>query len=123
MTPHKRQRKPKKKESDSDDNEITPSPTKKADKGTPSKRSRGLGPLPSSYADAGEADRLLLKMKDEGKPWAVIQETLEGIAGCKLTGLSTRYARIKANFVVFPKEDVRAISHYLTSFFPLLTCA
>lgn len=114
MTPRKRGRKPKAKkeegeESDSDDNGQTSSPTKKADKGSPSKRSRGLGPIPASYEEAGEADRLLLKMKDEeGKPWAVITEVLEGIAGCKLAGLSTRYSRIKANFVVFPKEDVRS---------------
>ena len=127
VTPRKRQRKPKKEggeENRSDDDDETHSPTKKANKETPSKRSRGLGPLPASYDEAGEADRLLLKMKDEeAKPWAVINEALEGIAGCKLTGLSTRYARIKANFTVFPKEDVRFVLDYLVnSYYFLLTC-
>lgn len=125
MTPRKRGRKPKKtEEKDSDDNGPAPSPTKKADKGSPSKRSRGLGPIPASYGEAGEADRLLLKMKDdEGKTWAVITEALEELAGCKLAGLSTRYARIKANFVVFPKEDVRSVPFlYVKIYCRLLMC-
>lgn len=93
-------------------NNDTPTPTKKAraGKGTPSKRSGALGPIPTSYEEAGEEDRLLIKMKEvEGKPWTAIQNALEEMTGSKIgAGLSMRYSRMKANFVVFAKEDVGA---------------
>lgn len=43
----------------------------------------------------------------ENKPWAEIKRALEEITGTNLgTGLHVRYARMKANFVVFEKGDV-----------------
>jgi len=52
---------------------------------------------------------MMLHMKDvEGKGWAEIREAWEAMTGVKMGGstLSGRYARIKANFVTFKKEDV-----------------
>ena len=52
-------------------------------------------------------------MKDgEGKGWAEIREAWEAMTGDKVGGstLSGRYARIKANFVIFKKEDVSITS-------------
>ena len=68
---------------------------------------------------------MLLRMKDEGKPWAEIREAWENLTGEKVGGstLSGRYARIKANFVVFSKNDVSFppswLSVYPPSLFPL----
>ena len=51
----------------------------------------------------------MLRMRGtENKPWAEIKDVLEGITGASLVGgsIRVRYARIKANLVVFEKEDV-----------------
>lgn len=115
MTPRKRQCSPSPKEKKSTNSpglaNDTPTLTKKtrAGKTSPSKQSGTLGPLPASYAEAGEEDKLLLKMKEvEGKPWTAIQDALEEMTGSKLVGASLRkrYSMMKANFVVFAKENV-----------------
>lgn len=65
-------------------------------------------PIPTSYESAGKADRMLLHMKDvEGKGWAEIKAAWEAMTGIKVGGttLSTRYIRMKANFVVFEDDD------------------
>lgn len=85
------------------------SPTKKAKTPSPSKKNGPLGPIPTSYDEAGEADRVMLRMRGtENKPWAEIKDVLEGITGAKLVvgSIEVRYARIKANLVVFENEDV-----------------
>lgn len=82
----------------------TSTPTKK------SKKTNPLGPMPASYEEANEADRLIIHMKEkEGKSWAEIKKVLETTTGVPLGGstLQVRYGRMKANFVVFEKDDVR----------------
>lgn len=65
--------------------------------------------MPTSYESASEEDKMLLRMKDEGKVWAEIREAWEKMTGEKVgkSTLSSRYARIKANFTVLSKDDVR----------------
>ena len=74
-----------------------------------SKRSNPLGPLPPSYEDASEIDKLIVHLKEkENKSWPEIRKALEEATGATL-GSSTvpvRYGRMKANFVVFEKDDV-----------------
>lgn len=133
VTPCKRQCSPSPKEEESitspslaNDTQIptpAPTPTKKARvrKTSPSKRSGTLGPLPASYAESGEEDKLLLKMKEvEGKPWTAIQDALEEMTGSKLVGASLRkrYSKMKANFVVFAKEDVCFFFFFFLSSLP-----
>ena len=57
-------------------------------------------PIPRSLREANGADRMLLRMKDEGRQWDEIEEALEketGIAHAK-GSLRHRYNRIMANF-------------------------
>lgn len=85
------------------------SPSKKGKAGTPSKRGKGLGPIPTSYEEASEEDRMIIRMREkEGKGWAEIRQVIEDITGVKLGGttLQNRYTRVKANFVVFEETDV-----------------
>lgn len=85
------------------------SPTKKSKTKSPAKKGGPLGPIPTSYDEAGEADKVMLRMRGtENKPWAEIKDVLEGITGASLVAgsIQVRYARIKANLVVFEKEDV-----------------
>jgi len=50
---------------------------------------------------------LLIRLKDENKPWAEITKALEDITGVTLgAGLRARYARIKANLIGFEEGDV-----------------
>lgn len=78
-------------------------PTKKT------KRLNPLGPLPATYEEASEEDKLIIHLKEtEGKSWPEIKKALESVTGATL-GSSTvpvRYGRMKANFVVFEKDDV-----------------
>lgn len=88
------------------------SPIKKTKTPSPSKRNAALGPIPTSYDEAGEADKVILRMKEtENKTWAEIKDVLEGITGAKLVAgsIQVRYSRIKANLVVFEKEDVSCL--------------
>lgn len=81
----------------------TPTPTKK------SKKTNPLGPTPASYEEANETDKLIVRLKEkEGKSWAEIKNVLETATGVSFGGstLPVRYSRMKANFVVFDKEDV-----------------
>lgn len=59
---------------------------------------------------------MIIRMKEvEGKPWADIRKALEDITGTNLgrSTLQIRYTRMKANFVVFDKVDVRWSMHVL----------
>lgn len=74
-----------------------------------------LGPVPASYEEASPEDRMILRMKEtEGKGWGEIQKAIEEVTGSNFVGstLRVRYMKLKANFVVFEREDV--------SLFPLL---
>ncbi|EEP81402.1 predicted protein [Uncinocarpus reesii 1704] len=118
-TPRKRGRKPavkkeasaiKTENSDDDTKEHLDedSPQKKA-KSTPGKKGR---PIPTSYDAACEEDKMLLRLKDqENKTWAEIASAWKEMTGeaAKGTTLSTRYMRIKANFIVLSKEDEAAL--------------
>lgn len=88
------------------------SPTKKTKTKSP-KKTVGLGPIPTSYEEACDGDKLLIRMKEvDNKPWAEIKKALEEITGTNVgTGLHVRYSRMKANFVVFEKGDVRFLPH------------
>lgn len=94
---------------DNADEQEQESPTKKSKTKSPGKKAGPFGPIPMSYEEIGPEDKLILRMKEtEGKGWAEIQKALEDITGSKL-GASTvrmRYTRMKANLVVFEKEDV-----------------
>ncbi|ODM14563.1 hypothetical protein SI65_10049 [Aspergillus cristatus] len=82
------------------------SPSKKAKTKSPTKRTGGLGSIPTTYEEASEEDKLLIRLKDENKPWAEITKALEDITGVTLgAGLRARYARIKANLVGFEEGD------------------
>ena len=99
---------PQKRTKNQQTTEDPDSPTKKPKTKSPSKRNGPLGPIPTTYDEAGEADKAMLSMRGENKPWAEVKEVMEGIIGDKLVvgSITTRYARIKANLVVFEKEDV-----------------
>lgn len=89
-----------------DENE---SPTKKSKAKAPGKKA-GLGPIPTSYDEASEEYKLIIKMREkDGQGWSDIRKVIEEITGVKFGGssLSSRYGRMKANFTVFEKEDVR----------------
>lgn len=115
-TPQKRGR--KKVDGDAD----TETPTKK--KRTPAKAGgekgakAGSRPMPTSYDNASEEDKMMLRMKDdEGKGWNEIREAWNAMTGETVgkSTLSGRYGRIKANFVVFRKEDVSSIESWIPS--------
>nr|XP_043139616.1 uncharacterized protein ACHE_60980S [Aspergillus chevalieri]BCR91094.1 hypothetical protein ACHE_60980S [Aspergillus chevalieri] len=87
-----------------DENE---SPTKKSKAKAPGKKA-GLGPIPTSYDEASEEDKLIIKMREkDGQGWSDIRKVIEEITGVKFGGssLPSRYGRMKANFTVFEKED------------------
>lgn len=112
-TPKKRG---KKQTTDANGAEEHDSPTKKT-KRSPSKKTGALGPIPATYDEATAEDKMIIRMKEvEGKPWADIRKALEDITGTKIGGstLQIRYTRMKANFVVFNKDDVRWSVHMLS---------
>ncbi|KAI9878878.1 MAG: hypothetical protein M1830_010234 [Pleopsidium flavum] len=65
-------------------------------------------PIPANFEAADEADRMLVKMKDDGLGWAEIRAAWTKSTG-ESPGASTlpnRYNRLKANFIEFSQEDV-----------------
>lgn len=83
---------------------------------TPVKKSK-LGPIPTSYEEAGIADRMILRMKDvDGKSYTEITAAYEALCGFKLDGstLRKRYNMMKANFAGFAEEDVSLATVGLT---------
>lgn len=87
----------------------SPSPIKKSKTKSPSKKPGPFGPIPASLVEASAEDKMIVQLKEtEGKTWAEIRKALEDFTGLMI-GSSTphvRYARMKANFVVFGVEDV-----------------
>ncbi|ODM14572.1 hypothetical protein SI65_10058 [Aspergillus cristatus] len=103
ITPKKRG----KKTTDANGDEEQDSPTKKTKK-SPSKKTGALGPIPTTLNEASAEDKMIIRLKEvEGKTWAEIRKIMEDITGAKLGGstVQVRYTRMKANFVVFDKED------------------
>jgi hypothetical protein len=115
--PRKRGRKPAAKNADTAEPEEDGTPIKKKRTGTTKAKTGDekpkkieMRPMPTSLETASPEDRMILRMKDEeGKSWAEIREAWNAMTGDKVGGstLSGRYARIKANLVVFKKDDVR----------------
>ncbi|KAL4803175.1 hypothetical protein BDV18DRAFT_163232 [Aspergillus unguis] len=75
---------------------------------TPGSAARGSLPrIPTSLAAAGEEDRMILRLRDEGKPWSEINKAFVDATGIKI-GASTlrmRYTTMKANFTGVTEED------------------
>ncbi|PGH00125.1 hypothetical protein AJ79_08308 [Helicocarpus griseus UAMH5409] len=121
-TPRKRGRKAAGEKTNDENGNEDESPTKKqktpkGGKGGAAgdKAKAGVRPIPTSYENAGPEDRMLLRMKDdENKPWTEIRQAWEEITGEKIGGstLSGRYARIKANFVVFKEDDEQRLLRF-----------
>lgn len=76
-------------------------------------------PIPTSYENACDEDKMLLRLKDqESKTWSEIAAAWTGMTGenTKGTTLSTRYMRIKASLAVMSQEHV-SVSFSLIYFF------
>lgn len=121
VTPSKTPQKRGRKKVDGDTEADTPTKKKR---GTPAKTpgekgaKAGARPMPTSWENASEEDRMMLRMKDdEGKGWNEIREAWNAMTGETVgkSTLSGRYGRIKANFVVFRKEDVSYIGSLIPS--------
>ncbi|KAL3451637.1 hypothetical protein BJX65DRAFT_304230 [Aspergillus insuetus] len=94
----------------------TTTPTKRAKKdstgslstkgATP--RKAALPPVPSSLAEAGTEDKMILNLRDvEGKSWGEITKLFISVTGIQVGGttLRLRHAAMKAKFVEIPDED------------------
>ncbi|KAK2745675.1 hypothetical protein FQN57_003571 [Myotisia sp. PD_48] len=101
------------KNEESDGNREVVTPKKKA----AAKEGKGRKTLPTSYDKASEADKMLLRMKDEqDRPWAEIRKAWEEKTG-EPVGVSTlpcRYLRLKANFTVFTDEERELLHRFKT---------
>ncbi|KAK3669787.1 hypothetical protein LTR78_010360 [Recurvomyces mirabilis] len=65
-------------------------------------------PIPYTYEDCTEADKMLLDQRDAGVDWAEIRTAWVKITKQGKLGPSTlpnRYARLKVNFVVIKEDD------------------
>ena len=108
-TPCKRTKQAVKPDPDSAGDEDAQTPSKKP-KPSPGKRGGVLGPIPASYDDASHEDKTIMRMREgEGKSWVEIRKVLEDLTKAKIgaSSLQIRYSRMKANFVVIQKGDVR----------------
>ena len=90
------------------------SPTSRLAKSKQNKRSalagsivKGRG-IPTSLAEASEADRAMLRMREENKTWIEINSMWEAMTGEKpgKSTLPNRFARLKANLMSLEKGDV-----------------
>ncbi|KAJ9636683.1 hypothetical protein H2201_008371 [Coniosporium apollinis] len=110
VTPKKRASVSKKKDDEADDDDESP---KKKTKGTPRQRKAPAAKPAESTAigtsvdELSQADKVLLKMKEEGKPWAEVNDMWEMITGKKpaKSTLPNRYARLKANIEAVKEDD------------------
>ncbi|KAL4876643.1 hypothetical protein BJY04DRAFT_222820 [Aspergillus karnatakaensis] len=73
---------------------------------TPTKKAT-LPPIPTLLANAGTEDRLILRLRDEGRPWSEINSTFIATTGIKVgqSTLRMRYTAMKANFAGISGED------------------
>lgn len=65
-------------------------------------------PMPTSWAEAGVADRMLVTMRDNGDDWAKIRKQWKELTGLDTAAstLPTRYSRLKAGMTVLEDGDV-----------------
>lgn len=65
-------------------------------------------PMPTSWAEASAADRMLVSMRDSGEDWAVIRQQWKEVTGSDTAAstLPTRYSRLKATMTVMEDGDV-----------------
>lgn len=68
-------------------------------------------PISTSLATASDADKMLIKMKEEGKTWAEIREAWKKMTGeeTKSSTLPNRYSRLKTNLMTLQSGDVSDI--------------
>ena len=71
---------------------------------------KGRG-IPTSIAEASEADRAMLRMREEGKTWIEINAMWEAMTGEKpgKSTLPNRYTRLKSNLMTLEKGDVSSL--------------
>lgn len=64
--------------------------------------------MPTSWAEAGAADRMLVSMRDNGDDWAKIRKQWKEVTGSDTAAstLPTRYSRLKASMTVLADGDV-----------------
>ncbi|MCJ1345538.1 hypothetical protein MMC31_003745, partial [Peltigera leucophlebia] len=64
-------------------------------------------PMPTSWAEAGVADRMLVTMRDNGDDWAKIRKQWKELTGLDTAAstLPTRYSRLKARMTVLEDGD------------------
>lgn len=74
-------------------------------------------PMPTSWAEAGVADRMLLSMRDSGEDWAKIRKQWNEVTGSDTAAstLPTRYSRLKASMTVLEDGDVSYSPIYHTT--------
>ena len=65
-------------------------------------------PISTSLETASAEDKMLFKLKEEGKSWAVIRDAWETMTGekTKNSTLPNRYVRLKSNFMTLKEGDV-----------------
>ena len=90
-------------------------------KGTPRKRAATVKtgktiPISSSYETAIPADKMIVKLKEEGKSWNEIRMKWTEMTGQESKGssLPNRYIRLIANFMHLYKGDVSVITAYIS---------
>lgn len=68
-------------------------------------------PISTSLATASDADKMLIKMKKEGKTWVEIREAWKKKTGeeTKSSTLPNRYSRLKTNLMTLQSGDVSDI--------------
>ncbi|KAI5303294.1 hypothetical protein KEM56_007702 [Ascosphaera pollenicola] len=94
---------PKKRQRHKTANDSTDSPSKKKPM-TPSRKT-----VPACLADASEADKMLLRMKDvDGKSWGEISQAWNQMTGesSKADMVRMRYKRMKTIFAVVDEADI-----------------
>ena len=76
-----------------------------------SKAKTGFVPMPSSWAEAGVADRMLVTMRENGDDWAKIRKQWKEMTGLVTAAstLPTRYSRLKASMTVLEDGDVSCL--------------
>ncbi|QDS71008.1 hypothetical protein FKW77_007863 [Venturia effusa] len=97
-----RKRKAAKKEEANDGGDVEEGPTKKP-------KAAPKAGIPDRYEDLAAEDKMLLKMKEEGKGGKEIAEAWQTMTGNKHTSLGTRYVRIKAAIARVKDSDLEAL--------------
>ena len=71
------------------------------------KAKTGILPTHTSWAEAGEADRMLVTLRDNGENWAKIREQWKEMTGLDTAAstLPTRYSRLKASMMTLEDGD------------------